>query len=78
MVDLNDFPGLDSPIEVPYEFEIDIRTLVTINHEITLEGISREEQKKIDEYPVDNEDDWRLTDMIKKTIPRISGEQQII
>ena len=78
MVDFNDLTDLGSPIEVPYEFEIDINTLVTINHKITLEGISREEQKNIDEYPLDDEDDWRSNRNEQESFPRILGARQII
>ena len=59
MVDLNDLLALDSPIRIPYEFKIDINTLVTVNHKITLEGISLSEQEEIATFHSDDEDERR-------------------
>lgn len=37
--------GLDEPMELAHEFEVDLNTLVVVNHRLTLEAIARSEEE---------------------------------
>lgn len=42
-----DWDALNEPQEIAHDFEIDLHTLVTANHEFTIAAINREEDKEL-------------------------------
>jgi hypothetical protein len=48
MPDLDDPGPSDEPMELPHDFEVDLNTLVVVNHKLTLEGIARSEDVEIE------------------------------
>jgi hypothetical protein len=50
MADLNGLEFNDEPIEIAHPFEVDLNCLVIVNHKLTLEGISREEEQQFEQW----------------------------
>jgi hypothetical protein len=53
-----DLSGLDEPLNIPHEFEIDLNCVVTANHDLTLKAIDRSEDEELakidDNFPQEN------------------------
>lgn len=56
MVDLN-ASGLNEPIELAHEFEVDLNTLVVVNHNLTLESITRSEDEALSKTDLTMDDE---------------------
>jgi hypothetical protein len=50
--------------EVPHEFEIDVRRVVLINHELLLQGIDRAEDEEVEKFDMSKEDERSLVGWI--------------
>ena len=52
-----DLSGLDEPLEIPHEFEIDLHNLVVENLGLTLGAIDRSEEEFLANLPSDLDDE---------------------
>ena len=51
--------------EIPHEFEIDVRRVVLINHELVLQGIDRAETEEVEKFDLTNEDQGAVVSWIE-------------
>src|SRR6266853_2824998 len=65
MVDFDDLGLNDEPMEIAHEFEVDLNCVVIVNHNFTLDGITRAEDEEVSKFRMEDEGERSLVSYIE-------------